>query len=545
MGSYTSRARTNVDPKPLEVLPATESWSTLDAFQATVKKDGHHELINRSRTQKSLIKTNSLLLNNYNRRTKTLNVIPANSSPSPVQSRNPIIIRSKTQATLSPEKPVGKEEDSIDQYPSKFSESSLNARRPTHFYEVRQAMVNRKPLKKLESIGSMSVSNDLENVIKSTPSLSEKANGKANSASKPENPTTLNIIQHSPNFKVKANSKTSLANRLVAAPNLTASTNKSACEPEMAVSQPTGVKNLVTCTTKSDHVEHLIVASPSETKTETVSLSAVQLETKPDATQNDMTSLHNSFKVDPAPHATFAPDSLPSECELKCQVTVAELTLFSSEESTRKELEGILQQWEESGHLASIEAYALSVPPSQTATIKQLASSLVNSNAGYTKAAEGNKLHIQVAQAYCIYVWIANNIIYDVEQFKANLSGDESSKLMNNIEAEEVLDTRVTVCTGYANLFKALALAAGLEAETVHGHVKQWKCLSEEKPADIPFKPNRENAHTWNTVSNYYVKILKEFELTVLELQNVVYTINCQFGSLLNTTCMHFGTKPN
>lgn len=512
MGSYTSRAHTNVVSKPLEVLPATESWSTLDAFQATVKKDEHHELINRSKTQKSLIKRNSLLMNNYKRRTNTLNVIPANSSPPSVQPRNPIIICAKTQATLSPARPIGKEEDSINQHPSQFSESKLNARRPTHFYEVRQAMVNRKSLKKLESIGSITLSHfDDQNVIKSTPNLSDKAI----SASKPENSTSLNVIQCSPNLKAKANSETGLASKPVAAPNPTASTNESASEPEVAVSQPTEAKYLATCTKKKPHhAVHLTVASPSEAKTEVVSLSAVQLETKPDATPSGMTSLHNTFKVDPAPHATFAPDSLPNELELKCQATVAELTLPGSEYSTRKELEGILQQWEESGHLASIEAYAFNVPPSQTTTITQLASSLVNSDVGYTKAAEGNELHIQLAQAYCIYVWIANNIMYDVEQFKVYLSGDESSNLVSSIEAEEVLDTRVTVCTGYANLFKALALAAGLEAETVHGHAKQWKCLSEEKPdADIPFKPSRENAHTWNTVSNYYVKSLKECKL--------------------------------
>ena len=496
MGSYTSRARANVVPKSLEVLPATESWSTLDAFQATVKKDEHHELINRSKTQKSLIKRNSFLTNNYKRRTKTLNVIPANSSPSSVRqlgtNKTPITICAKTQATLSPARSVGEEEDSNDQHPSQFSEGTLNARRSSQFYEVRQAMVNRKPLKKLESISSISISRfDDQNIIKSSPNLSGMANGETNSANKPVVVSSFNIVQSSPNLKVKANSETNLANKLVAVPSPTFSTKKKANEPKVAVSQPT---------------EPNLSEAKLENKTAIASLSAVQLETIAEVSQSAITPLYNTFRVDPVPHATFAPNSLPSELELMCRATVAELALLGSEESTRKEIKGIMRQWEESGKLASIEAHALSVPPLQTATITDLASSLVNSDAGYIKAAEGNELHIQVAQAYCIYVWIANNIMYDVEQWKVYQSGDESNSLVSSLEAEEVLDNRVTICTGFANLFKAVALAAGLEAETVHGHVKQWKCLSEEKPdADIPFKPSRGNAHTWNTVSNYYM----------------------------------------
>lgn len=490
MGSYASRTRANIVPKPLEVLPATESWSTLDAFQATVKKDEYHELINRSKTQRSLVRTNSFFMNNK-RRTKTLNVIPANSPPPSVtgqqprtNNKTPITLRAKTQTSMSPAKSVGQEEDSAEQqHLAQFSQSNLNARRPTHFYEVRQAMINRKPLTKLESISSLSMSrSDDCNIIKSLPNISERENGEtilmANKGS------SFNSIQSSPNLK--ENRETNLANNSVPPTSLT---NKSVNESGVAIFQATDPN---------------LSEAKLEDKTPVVGLSAVQLETKAEASQHAISPLHNTFKVDPAPHAAFAPDSLPSELELKCRATVAKLALLSSEESKRKELEGILQQWEKSGHLASIEAYALSVPQLQTTTIAELASSLVNSNAGYIEAAEGNELQIKVAQAYCIYVWVANNIMYDVEQWKLYQSGDESSNLVSSVQAEEVLDTRVTVCTGYANLFKAVALAAGLEAETVHGHVKQWKYLSEEKPdADIPFEPSRGNAHTWNTVSNY------------------------------------------
>ena len=480
MGSYTSRTRTNIAPKPLEVLPATESWSTLDAFQATVKKDEHRELINRSKTQRRLIKTNSFSMK---RRTKTLHVIPANSSSSSIQlSRiKKIPITAKTQATLSPVRSISQEEDERQ---SQFSES-VNARRPTHFYEVRQAMVNRKTLKQLESIASISISHfDDQNIKESLP---ETESSETNSANKQEVVSSSNSLQSS-SQKVKAQSETNLASKPVIAPHPTSSLTKA----KVAASQPT---------------EPNLSQTKLENKLAVATLSAVQLDTKAEASQSAILPLRNTFKVDPAPHATFAPISLPSELELKCQATVAGLALLSSEESKRKELEEILQQWEKSGQLISIEAHALSVPPWQTTTIAELASSLVNTNAGYIKDTEENELYIQIAQAYCIYVWIANNIMYDIEQWKVYQSGDESNGLVSSMEAEEVLDTRMTICTGYANLFKALALAAGLEAETVNGHVKQWKFLSEEKPdADITFKPSRGNAHTWNTVSNNYYR---------------------------------------
>ena len=478
MGSYTSRTRTNIVSKPLEVLPATESWSTLDAFQATVKKDEHHELINRSKTQRSLVKTNSFSMK---RRIKTLHVIPANSSSSSIQQSRikQIPITAKTQATLSTVRSVSQE----DKHPSQFSESALNARRPTHFYEVRQAMVNRKTLKQLESIASIPISHFEDQNIKENLSDSETESSETNSAN---NQVVVSSSNSSTFQNVKVHSETNLASKPVVVPRPISSTNKT----EVAVSQPT---------------EPNLSQTKLQNKPAVAIPSAVQLDTKAEASQSATLPLHNTFKVDPAPHATFAPISLPSELELKCQETVSGLGLLSSEESKRKELEAILQQWEKSGQLDSIEAHALSVPPWQTTTIAELASSLVDTNAGYIKDTEENELYIQIAQAYCIYVWIANNIMYDIEQWKAYQSGDESNSLVSSIEAEEVLDTRMTICTGYANIFKALALAAGLEAGTVNGHVKQWKFLSEEKPdTDITFKPSRGNAHTWNTVSNNY-----------------------------------------
>lgn len=180
----------------------------------------------------------------------------------------------------------------------------------------------------------------------------------------------------------------------------------------------------------------------------------------------------------------------------------SELFSCSSGDLARKEVEELLKQWRVSGQLASIESHALSIPPSQSTTIAELADSLVSSQVSFMKAVEGNKFHIQIAKAYCIYVWTANHITYDVDQWKAILLGDEDN-LTRNTEAELVLNTRMTVCTGYANLFKALASMCGLGVEVIHGHARSWKSLSEEHPdADTVFKQSRQTSHTWNLVSN-------------------------------------------
>ena len=491
MGSFTSRyggAHSGVAPKQLEVLPATASWSTLDAFQATVKKDEHHELINRTKTQKSImIRRKSLHMNNYKRRTKTLNAIPADSAPILEENKDLVAMHTKMQATSSPARFLTEEKGSstLSLY-SEFSQSRANARWGTHFYEVRQAMVNRKPIKKLDSIASVSVTHlDDQTINTSAPNL--KAIKESNEMSLADKPVAV------------ANA----ANEPKAAASLSTSSFNKSAEPAVLTNKQSVAESPQTPEVKelpnkeSNDVKHLKVANLSDS----TSKSAVQLECVSHSGINDSCSI---FKVDPAPHAAFAPDPAPSEREIECRVTVKRLAVLSSEESTREEVEKTMQKLEKSGRLANIEKHALTIPQSQTTTTEGLASSLVNSSAGYIKAAEAdeNVLYIQIAQAYCIYAWIANNIVYDVEQLKPCQSRDACST-----DPEEVLHAGLTVCTGYANLFKALALAAGLKADTVHGHVKQWKYLSKEgQNTDIPFKPSSDTSHTWNTVSKLIIK---------------------------------------
>ena len=97
---------------------------------------------------------------------------------------------------------------------------------------------------------------------------------------------------------------------------------------------------------------------------------------------------------------------------------------------------------------AVIDAHALAAPASATTSIPALATYLVEP-AGDDQG-----------KVRAIFRWITNNIAYD-PALREDVSGPET-----------VLKHRRAVCSGYSALFKALAEAAGLEAEVIHGHSK-------------------------------------------------------------------------
>ena len=67
-------------------------------------------------------------------------------------------------------------------------------------------------------------------------------------------------------------------------------------------------------------------------------------------------------------------------------------------------------------------------------------------------------------KARAIFTWLHHNVAYDVKAFFGN-------RLRGKTPAQTV-ETGLAVCEGYAGLFVALALAAGLEAIVVVGHGK-------------------------------------------------------------------------
>lgn len=89
----------------------------------------------------------------------------------------------------------------------------------------------------------------------------------------------------------------------------------------------------------------------------------------------------------------------------------------------------------------------------------------------------------EAEKARIIYSWIAFNIAYDAPGY---FSGD-----YGDLSPEGVLKTRQAVCSGYADLYKALANAMGLDAVVIEGYAKG---------ASYAIGSKSEVNHAWNAV---------------------------------------------
>ncbi|XP_055998497.1 kyphoscoliosis peptidase-like isoform X2 [Ostrea edulis] len=90
-------------------------------------------------------------------------------------------------------------------------------------------------------------------------------------------------------------------------------------------------------------------------------------------------------------------------------------------------------------------------------------------------------------KARAFFVWIADNIQYDTESY---FSGD-----YKNVNADSVLKSGSSVCSGYANLFQEMCKLAGLSVEVISGFSKGYS-YSPEKP----LTPTTQTDHAWNAV---------------------------------------------
>lgn len=93
-------------------------------------------------------------------------------------------------------------------------------------------------------------------------------------------------------------------------------------------------------------------------------------------------------------------------------------------------------------------------------------------------------------KARVIFTWLHHNIAYDVGAFFGNR--------VKNVEPKDTISSGLAVCGGYAGVFSAIAIKAGLEAVTVGGHGKGYG-YSPLQPGDsIPrCDPS---GHAWNAV---------------------------------------------
>lgn len=92
-------------------------------------------------------------------------------------------------------------------------------------------------------------------------------------------------------------------------------------------------------------------------------------------------------------------------------------------------------------------------------------------------------------KARAIFTWLHHNIFYDTQAF---FSGN-----LKPSTPQTTLASGWAVCEGYAGLFAALALKAGLEAYVVSGHGKGFG-YSQLKPGDT--LPIYNAGHAWNAV---------------------------------------------
>jgi hypothetical protein len=110
---------------------------------------------------------------------------------------------------------------------------------------------------------------------------------------------------------------------------------------------------------------------------------------------------------------------------------------------------------------SKVDKFSLKVPDSVSSDITKLASYLTTSP--FSTSTE--------KKIRAIYVWVSQNISYD-KTFDLT-SPFTTSDVVATQDADRVLATRTGVCMGYAQLFVALAQAAGLKAEMVEGIIKQ------------------------------------------------------------------------
>ena len=149
----------------------------------------------------------------------------------------------------------------------------------------------------------------------------------------------------------------------------------------------------------------------------------------------------------------------------------------------------IYKQYQHPIRYTKIDRHSLSIVEYKNESIKNLTKRLTNNT----------KNDFEKARA--IYRWVTKNIAYDVNSYFRNTIDFEM------VQPENVLKSKLSVCSGYANLFNEMASSVGLESEVISGYAKGYGF----EPGDKIGESN----HAWNAV-----KINKNW-----------YLIDCTWGS--------------
>jgi len=129
--------------------------------------------------------------------------------------------------------------------------------------------------------------------------------------------------------------------------------------------------------------------------------------------------------------------------------------------------------YSESYNYEKIDAHALAAPISAEQSVESLAAYLIEPAANERE------------KARAVFRWICENIDYDLRSyFTGSISSSSSA---------DVLKSRSSVCSGYSDLFSALAGEAGLEAVEIRGYGKGYSYRPGQKFSG-PYN------HAWNAV---------------------------------------------
>lgn len=203
--------------------------------------------------------------------------------------------------------------------------------------------------------------------------------------------------------------------------------------------------------------------------------------------------------INPSIPESFYPEVIRISCEEEqCRLTRRNIAVKEAERPLRCLVEEVLNGWCEGSVLSLIESHALSVPAECTTSVESLASSLAHPQAKYYQTlCYSGSFQLQIAKAYAIYFWIANNIDFCRSMWERFLSHPED--LGSKTKPQQVLQRRKCFSIGHANLFHSVATAAGLTARVVVGNLKLCRSLS---PQDYrqKFETSRVNIHWWNMV---------------------------------------------
>ena len=104
-----------------------------------------------------------------------------------------------------------------------------------------------------------------------------------------------------------------------------------------------------------------------------------------------------------------------------------------------------------------------------------------------------------INKAFILFLWVCNNIIYDTESYFAGRK--------SNCDPEAVFKNGVTVCSGYARLFKSIGEFINLEIQCI-------SCYSK----GIGYEPGQNLTRT-------------DHEYNIIKLNNKYYPIDCTWGS--------------